>query len=89
MNEQIIERNLELVTTVTAYILQHPRLLEHLPSDFRLVILPEDDPELSQYNLNLLAERAQPDKPIIIVRLAAHQVNFESAPPQVYVPLMV
>jgi hypothetical protein len=89
MNNQIIERNLELVTTVTAYILQHPRLLEHLPSDFRLVILPEDDPELSQYNLNLLAERVQPDKPIIIVRLAAHQVNFESAPPQVYVPLMV
>ena len=87
MNDEIIERNLDLVTTVTSYILQQPHLLEHLPSDFRLVILPEDDPELSQYNLNLLAERREPDKPVIIVRLAAQQINFEQNPPQVYVPL--
>ncbi len=83
----MIERNLDLVSAVTHFILEHPHLLEQLPSDFRLVILPEDDPELSQYNLNLLAERTEPGKPVIIVRLTAHQVNFESHPPQVYVPL--
>jgi len=89
MNAEIVERNMDLVTTVTDYILQHPTLLDHLPADFQLVILPEDDPELSQYNLNLLAEQSASAKPIIIVRLAARQLNFEGAPPQVYVPLAV
>ncbi len=87
MNEQIMARNVDLVTSLTAYILEHPHLLEQLPSDFRLVILPEDDPALSQYNLNLLTERAEPDKPVIIVRLLTHQLNFEHNPPRVYIPL--
>lgn len=89
MNAKIVERNIDLVTTVTDYILEHPALLDHLPADFRLVVLPADDPELSQYNLNLLAEQADPAKPVIIVRLNARQLNFESAPPQLYVPLAV
>jgi hypothetical protein len=89
MNAEIIERNMDLVTTVTDYILQHPAMLDHLPADFQLVILPEDDPELSQYNLNLLTEQPEPDKPVIIVRLAVQRLNFKSTPPQVYVPLAV
>jgi hypothetical protein len=87
MNEQIIKRNLDLVSAVTHFILEHPHLLEQLPPDFKLVILPEDDSELSQYNLNLLTDRAEPGRPGIIVRLMAHQLNLEHNPPRVYIPL--
>jgi hypothetical protein len=87
MNDRIVERNLDLATSVTRFILEHPHILDRLPSDFRLVILPDDDRELSQYNLDLLAKRTDQDKPVVIVRLAAHQANFESSPPQVYIPL--
>ena len=87
MNDAIVKRNLDLVASVTRFILERPDILDRLPPDFRLVVLPEDDRELSQYNLDLLARRSEPNKVVVIVRLAAHQTDFESAPPQVYVPI--
>ncbi len=87
MNDAIVKRNLDLVASVTRFILERPDILDRLPPDFRLVVLPEDDRELSQYNLDLLARRADPNKVVVIVRLATHQTDFESAPPQVYVPI--
>ena len=87
MNEQIVERNLSLVSEVTRFILDNPSLLDRLPSDFQLVILPNDDPELSLYNLNLLTNYANQNKPLIMVRLEGSQVDFEHNPPQLFVPL--
>jgi len=87
MNDRIIERNLDLVTSVTRFILQHPSILDRLPRDFRLVVLPDDDRELSQYNLDLLATQEDQEKPVVIVRVRLRQVDRESISPQVYVPL--
>lgn len=87
MDDQIIERNLSLVTEVTRFILQNPSILDHLPPDFRLVVLPEDDPELSLYNLGLLAGHTEQDKPLVMVRLEGGRADFEQNPPQLYVPL--
>ncbi len=87
MNDQIIERNLSLVTEVTRFILENPSILDRLPPDFQLVVLPQDDPELSLYNLDLLAGHTEQNKPLVMVRLAARQVNFEQNPPQLYIPL--
>ena len=87
MNDRIVERNLDLVASVTRFILGHPQILDRLPPDFRLVVLPEDDRELSQYNLDLLAKQADQNKTVVIVRVMAHQANLESIPPQVYIPL--
>lgn len=87
MDDQIIERNLSLVTEITRFILDNPSTLDHLPPDFQLVILPEDNPELSLYNLGLLANHSKQDKPLVMVRVEANQINFEQNPPQLYVPL--
>lgn len=43
--KDLAERNLDLVALVMRFILEQPRLLDRLPSDFRLVLLPDDDPE--------------------------------------------
>jgi hypothetical protein len=87
MNDQIVERNLALVTEVTRFILETPSILDHLPADFRLVILPEDDPELSLYNLGLLTKHPQKNRPLVMVRLETKQVDFAQHPPQLYVPV--
>jgi hypothetical protein len=87
MDDQIVERNLTLVTEVTRFMLKNPSILDRLPPDFRLVILPEDDPDLSLYNLNLLLDHPGQDKPLVIVRFEANQINFEQHPPQLYIPL--
>ncbi len=87
MNEQIIRRNLDLVSSVTRFILAHPSILDRLPPDFRLVVLPMDDRELSQYNLDLLSKHADPSKPVVIVRLTAREADLDRIPPQVYIPV--
>lgn len=87
MDEQIVERNLTLVTEVTRFVLNNPSILDRLPPDFRLVLLPEDDPDLSLYNLNLLMDYPEQDKPLVMVRLEANRINFEQHPPQLYIPL--
>jgi len=84
-DQTVVNRNMDLVALVTRLILRHPRILDHLPPDFRLVVLPEDDRELCQYNLELLAGQADQEKPVVIVRVKAHQTDLEAA--QVYVPL--
>lgn len=86
MNDKIVKRNLEMITSVTHFILERPYLLSRLPSDFRLVILPEDDRELSQYNLDLLRKHEGGDKPIVIARLSM-QADWSKEPPSMYVPV--
>jgi len=88
MNDQIVKRNMDLVALVTRFILRRPHVLDHLPLDFRLVVLPVDDRKLCQYNLDLLAKQEDQEKPVIIVRVKAHQVDLESHA-QVYIPLAI
>ncbi|MEZ4612078.1 MAG: DUF5647 family protein [Caldilineaceae bacterium] len=50
---ETVERNIALTGQVTKYIMAHPQLLESLPEKFELVVLPNDDPDLQAYNLEL------------------------------------
>jgi len=86
----MMERNLELQTIFMQYILDHPEALDHLPDDFRLVILPDDDPELGQRNLELLGQGGNGDRPTLIVRLRTRQpLDLETNPPQVFAPVVM
>jgi hypothetical protein len=88
MKSTIVERNLDAVTSVMRFILAQPEILNRLPQDFRLVILPDDDPELSHYNLDLLADSTQPEKSVVIVRLGSISQSFNIHSPQVFVPVL-
>lgn len=70
------------------YILQQPDVLDQLPGDFRLVILPENDPELRAYNLDLLDKHPPHEKPVVFVRMAVgEQIDFGRQRPTLYLPL--
>lgn len=84
------ERNLELQAVFNQYILDQPDILEQLAEEFRLVILPVDDPELGAYNLQMLRERKDRDKPVVIVLLqASGKVAIRQIRPEVFLPLAV
>ncbi len=86
--ERVVERNLELQTAFMEYVLSHPDLLDRLPDDFRLAFLPDDDPELSRYNLELLRTQGDAEKPLVIVRMSTRPAaDFRRYRPQVFVPL--
>ena len=87
---RVVERNVALLGSLMEFLLAEPRVLASLPSDFELVILPDDDPEMRLYNLKLLDAFSRKDKPIVFARLASSKrSNWRKSQPSLYVPLAV
>lgn len=84
----VVERNIILMERVTRYILSDPHVLDRLPDDFEVVILPEDDPEMRRHNLELLDIYGSEGKPIVFVRLVVgSKTDGAHSEPRLYVPL--
>jgi len=88
IKSDIAERNIILVGQIMEYLIDHPRVFDVLPARFELVILPEDDPEISMFNLELLNKYGSEGKPIVFARvnLGAMQKRFE---PNIFVPVAI
>ena len=85
-----VERNIQLAGDVMRYLMDHPRILDSLPDKFELVILPEDDPEMRLYNLELLDRYGSEGKPVVLARLKARRDNAPAQiAPDLFVPLPV
>jgi hypothetical protein len=54
----------------SAMLFDRPELLEHLPDDFMLVPILQDDPDLTAYALSLTPR--EPDKPLVYVLMGKH-----------------
>lgn len=51
--EEQVRRNLELARGFFGHLLDHPDALEDIPSGTHVVLVPEDDPELADANLEV------------------------------------
>jgi len=49
--KNLIQRNIELSTEFSRYLFEHPDLESKLPADAEIVLLPEYDKELRDYNI--------------------------------------
>ncbi len=83
-----VERNIALLEILMRYLLAKPQVFEALPDNFELIILPEDDPEMLQYNLALLNEYGSAGKPIVFARVRSN-LDLTRIGPDIYVPLAV
>ena len=45
-----IKKNLDLLNEFMKYAFENPKVLEGIPPEAELIILPIDDPELCEYN---------------------------------------
>ena len=84
VNPEIARRNIALTGEVMRYLLENPNVLQSLPERFELVILPEDDPEIRLYNLELLDQYGSEGKPIVFARMKSAPI---ASPPSIFVPL--
>ena len=82
----IAERNIRLTGEIMEYLIDHPKVFNVLPDNFELVILPEDDPEIRMYNLELLDKYGSEGKPIVFARLKSDAAKLE---PSIFVPVAV
>jgi len=84
IKEEVIERNVHLTGQITQYILNNPKVLDVLPEKFELVLLPEDDPEVHQLNLDLLDKYGSEGKPIVFARIKVTAKTIKSS---IFVPV--
>jgi hypothetical protein len=86
----VVERNIQLTGAIMQYLLDHPQVFDSLPDKFELVILPEDDPEIRLYNLELLDKYGGEGRPIVFARVKSRRGTAPtSASPSLFIPLPV
>ena len=86
VSEEVVERNIRLTGEIIRYILNNPKVLDLVPEKFELVLLPEDDPEVRQLNLELLDRYGSEGKPIVFARVKSDAAKME---PSIFVPVAV
>lgn len=68
-DEEIFEKNLILSTEFDRYILEHPEFAEKIPVNAQVVLLPEDDEELRNKNLEIAKAQREPGQPVVYVHI--------------------
>lgn len=88
--KNVVKRNIALLGDLMHYLLAQPQILHSLPDHFELIILPDDDPKMRLYNLELLDTYGSEGKPVVFVRIKSiGEADFNKARPSLYVPLTV
>ena len=67
--ENLIERNIELSTEFSRYLFEHPELEEKLPQGVEVILLPEYDDELKEYNLKLGRDIEAEGEKVIYIKI--------------------
>jgi hypothetical protein len=65
----IVEKNIMLTNEAMQYFYKNFTIMENLPDNFRLVLLPDDDAELREYNIKILTQYIYDDVPVVFVRM--------------------
>src|SRR3990170_5190599 len=51
--KKMIERNIELSAEFSRYLFEHPGIEENIPVNAEIILLPEFDKELKEFNLKI------------------------------------
>ena len=63
--EEIFSKNLILSTEFDRYVIEHPEFAEKIPRNAQIVLLPKDDPELCQKNIEIAKTQREPGQPVV------------------------
>ena len=65
--EEIFSKNLILSTEFDRYVIEHPEFAEKIPQNAQIVLLPENDPELCQKNIEIAKVQREARQPVVYV----------------------
>ncbi len=88
----VVERNLLLTEEIIKYLLNNPQTFSVLPEKFELVILPENDPEMRLYNLDLLDEYREQGEAVVFAQVTLKSPGKRIAlqnSPNLYAPVAI
>jgi hypothetical protein len=67
--KEIVQRNIELSTEFSRYLFEHPELEDKISPGVEIVLLPEFDPELKIFNLELGRNLEESGTAIVYIRI--------------------
>ena len=68
-DQEMFTKNLKLSTEFDLYLIEHPEVAEQIPENALVVLLPEEDQELCERNLNLAKARRESGQAVVRVRI--------------------
>ena len=70
----LTKRNLDLLDDFMRYAFEHPGILDQIPQDVQIVILPMDDPELSAQNRQTASALCARGETVVLIKLKKPEV---------------
>jgi len=67
--KEIFEKNLILSTEFDRYVMEHLELAEKIPANAQIVLLPSDDPELCNINIEMAKRQREPNQQAVYIRI--------------------
>jgi hypothetical protein len=74
--DSAIKHNLDLLSEFMRCAFENPQLLERIPPEANLVILPIDDKELYEYNKRMAEKMYSQGKTVMLVRIKSPQPAY-------------
>lgn len=69
--ESIVRKNLDLLDELMKYAFDHPDILDDVPRDASLVILPEGDSSLQKENRKMMSRLKAKGEEVVAIKLRA------------------
>lgn len=69
--DSTIKKNLDLLDELMKYAFDHPEILDQIPRDSALVILPDGDPVLERENKKTLRRLKARNQEAVVIKLTA------------------
>ena len=69
-----VKKNLGLLNEFMKYAFENPEVLERIPAEAELIILPTDDPELSEYNRKTADKILSRGKKVIFTKMKKPEI---------------
>jgi hypothetical protein len=73
--EQAIKKNLDLLNEFMKYAFENPKVLENIPPEAELIILPTDDSELYEYNKKTAAKMMSKGEKVVFVKMKKPEIQ--------------
>ena len=69
MMKELIDKNIGLSIEFSKYIFEHPELEDKMPKGAQVILLPEYDKELCEYNLMIAEKQREREQPVVYVKI--------------------
>ncbi len=67
--EKMVEKNIELSAEFSRYLFEHPEIEEKISSDSEIILLPDFDKELKEFNLKLGKEIESKGEKVVYLKI--------------------